>query len=73
MTEEDQLAAASTLITRLTGAQITAVGANDAGELYLCTQKDGVQLELQVGVDLDEDGAVIGVALVELNPQGTPK
>ena len=39
------------LIWRLVGSKVTTFGANVNGEIFLCTEKDGVKTEIIIGKD----------------------
>ena len=62
--QEQEMKRTVDLIERLTGAQIEAFGANEDGEIYICTVKDGKSTEIAIGV---EDGQV---TVYELQPEG---
>jgi hypothetical protein len=49
------------LIWRMVGSKIVTFGANVNGEIFLCTEKDGVQLELIIGTDERGDIALFEV------------
>lgn len=54
------------IIWRLVGSTITGIGANEKGEIYLSTVKDGVACDLIVGKDERDDIALFEVERVEV-------
>lgn len=49
--EQAQVDYGKNLIWRLVNSSIVSFGANDKGEIYLSTVKDGVSLEIEIAAD----------------------